>query len=66
VIVEPLQGLLDDTEWQRRAWSAKVLGDRHCAEALRRLTDRLQHERDARVRQRLEAAIKALNEEVKG
>jgi HEAT repeat protein len=64
VIVDPLEALVDDSEWQRRAWAAKILGDRHCPEALRKLTDRLQHERDTRVRDRLEAAIKALNEEV--
>jgi hypothetical protein len=65
-IAAPLQQLLDDQEWQRRAWAAKVLGDTRCREALRKLTDRLQHERDGRVQQRLEAAITALNEEVKG
>lgn len=66
VIVPALHRLLDDHEWQRRAWAAKVLGDTRCTDALRKLTDCLQHEHDERVRQRLEAAIKALNEENKG
>jgi HEAT repeat protein len=65
-ITPALEDLLDDAEWQRRAWAAKVIGDTGCHGGLRRLTERLQHERDRRVQQRIEAAIKALNEGVKG
>jgi len=63
-IAAPLERLLENQQWQRRAWAAKILGDTRCRGALRKLTDKLQHERDGRVQQRLEAAIKALNEEV--
>ena len=65
-IAPALERLLDDGEWQRRAWAAKVIGDSGCHDGLRRLTERLQHERDHRVQERIEAAIKALNEGVKG
>ncbi len=65
VVTEPLERMLDDQEWERRAWAAKVLGDTRCRDALRELTDRLQHERDGRVQQRIEAAITAINEEEK-
>lgn len=61
--VQPtLVGLLDDQEWQRRAWAAKVLGVNGCRSAQPALGARLQHERDGRVQARLEEAMELLAE----
>ena len=54
--------MLDDSEWQRRAWAAKVLGDNGCREARPALVSRLQREQDTRVRSRLDEAIRRLEE----
>ena len=54
--------MLDDSEWQRRAWAAKVLGDNGCREARPALVARSQREQDARVRARLDEATRRLEE----
>jgi HEAT repeat protein len=54
--------MLDDSEWQRRAWAAKVLGDNGCREARPALVARSQHEQDARVGARLDEATRRLEE----
>ncbi len=59
--VEPhLVRLLDDAEWERRAWAAKVLGDNGCRDARPSLAARAKIEQDARVRARLEDSIRHL------
>lgn len=61
--VQPLLvRLLDDAEWQRRAWAAKVLGENGCREARPALVARAQREQDIRVRSRLAEAIRRLEE----
>ncbi len=62
--VEPLLiRLLEDGEWQRRAWAARVLGANGCVGAKRALNDRLQNERDGRVQALLEGALQHLQGE---
>lgn len=61
--VQPLLvRLLDDSEWQRRAWSAKVLGDNGCRDAEPWLVARSKVEPDERVRARLQESIQHLEE----
>jgi len=59
--VQPLLvRLLDDSEWQRRAWAAKVLGDNGCKDAQPWLVAHSKSEQDNRVRSRLEESIRHL------
>jgi hypothetical protein len=61
--VQPLLvRLLDDSEWQRRAWAAKVLGDNGCRESRAALVARAGTEQDTRVRSRLDESIRHLQE----
>jgi hypothetical protein len=55
--------LLADEEWQRRAWSAKVIGDNRCERGSDALRARLGGEPDERVRERIEAALAVLDKE---
>jgi hypothetical protein len=55
-----LNELLQDDDWQRRAWAAKVLGDSGCEKAGTALTDRWQAESDDRVREQIADAMSAL------
>jgi HEAT repeat protein len=54
--------LLNDEDWQRRAWAAKVLGTNGCRGAESALGDRLRREGDERVKARLEEARQRLGE----
>ena len=56
----PLIGLLDHSDWQRRAWAAKVLGKDGCKVARTPLRKRLGVEHDPRVRMQIAAAMRAL------
>jgi hypothetical protein len=60
-IEAPLIGLLSHTDWQRRAWAAKMLGDDGCTAARAPLRNRLGVERDERVRTQIAAAVRALS-----
>ena len=53
---------LDDSQWQRRAWAARVLGANACAGAGRHLRQRLGVEPDLRVQAQLHLAIHSLKE----
>ena len=61
-IVAPLTALLADEEWQRRAWSAKILGVDGCVGARDALAARRGRETDARVAKLMDDAIKMLDE----
>jgi hypothetical protein len=52
---------LDQVEWQRRAWAAKVLGENGCVAAMPVLTGHLAREPDPRVWRQLGAALAALD-----
>ena len=59
--VQPLLvRLLDDSEWQRRAWAAKVLGDNGCRESHDALVAHSKTEQDTRVRSRLDESVRHL------
>jgi HEAT repeat protein len=51
---------LGHTDWQRRAWAAKVLGDNGCRTATATLRARLAREPDPRVRRQLSGALATL------
>jgi hypothetical protein len=59
-VAGPLGRALGHTDWQRRAWAAKVLGDNGCRTATSTLRARLAHEPDPRVRRQLSAALTTL------
>jgi tRNA A-37 threonylcarbamoyl transferase component Bud32 len=62
-VAGPLATLLDDEEWQRRAWAAKILGGNGCGGARDALAMRRGREGDARVTKLMEDAIRTLDEE---
>jgi len=53
---------LEDPQWQRRAWAARVLGTNACAGARLQLAQRLPVEPDLRVQAQLQLAIDSLKE----
>ena len=65
-IAEPLTALLDDQEWQRRAWAAKILGVDGCLGAREALSARRGRETDPRVTKLVDDAVKMLDEKGKG
>jgi hypothetical protein len=61
-VAGPLATLLDDQEWQRRAWAAKILGANGCLGARDALAMRRGREKDARVTKIVDDAITMLDE----
>ena len=59
-VADTLGRALGHTDWQRRAWAAKVLGDNGCRTATATLRARLAREPDPRVRRQLSAALTTL------
>jgi len=59
-VAGPLGRALGHTDWQRRAWAAKVLGDNGCRTAAATLRARLAREPDPRVRRQLSGALATL------
>ncbi len=57
-----LVGLLENDDWQRRAWAARVLGANDCRGAQATLGARARRETDDRVKARLDEAIQRLGE----
>jgi HEAT repeat protein len=53
--------LLEDTSWERRAWSARILGQTGRHGTLVVLTEVLPAETDSRVRRQIEQAVAALD-----
>ena len=60
-VADTLGRALGHTDWQRRAWAAKVLGDNGCRTATATLRARLAREPDPRVRRQLSAALTTLS-----
>jgi hypothetical protein len=61
-VASDLTRRLEDPQWQRRAWAARVLGANDCAGAGHYLTERLAVEPDLRVQAQLQLAIDSLKE----
>jgi HEAT repeat protein len=55
-----LAELMQDDEWQRRAWAVKVLGESGCTAVGSALNERWRAEPDARVREQIADAMSAL------
>jgi hypothetical protein len=61
-VASDLARRLEDPQWERRAWAARVLGANDCAGAGRRLMERLAVEPDLRVQAQIQLAIDSLKE----